>query len=1082
MQDARAREIEIFAEVLQLPPGERAGFLAKVCGTDTALRGRIEDLLSAQGRMADFLEAPNPNTGFSVGAARPIEAHTRVGRYRLIERIGEGGCGVVYLAEQDEPIRRQVALKIIKPGMDTREVIARFEAERQALALMDHPGIAKVLDAGQTESGRPYFVMELIRGTRITDYCDQQSLATEQRLRLFVQVCHAIQHAHQKGVIHRDIKPSNILVTTSAEGVLQPVVIDFGIAKATVGINLTDKTLFTAVDMLIGTPTYMSPEQTTVSRSDVDTRADIYSLGVLLYELLTGTTPFDAGELLQLGIDEVRRAIREREPLRPSTRLSRMTRNDLTGVAHQRRSMPPTLIRAVRGDLDWITMKALEKDRRRRYGTVNGMAQDVNRFLANEMISARPVSAAYRLRKTVVRNKLLFGGLAVTGGLLVGSLIAISSSLAKERQAHAEAELARKQAEADRARAVADSTSNRQLTKFFQDMLRAVGPASSRGRDTAVLHEILELTVKRVTTELADQPAIRAELQTAIGNVYQEAQFWPTAENLYRQALKGFREGLTEENEQLAAALGHLGFVLMQTRQLAEAESLFREALSLRRRLGGAEHPAVATATNDLARVLWHAGRTEEAGAMFREALEMRQRLLPSDHPEITDSLSLLGWMLEAQEHTLSEAEQLQRTVLSRWRSAERPPGTATYTGTIALGQTLRRMAKLTEAEAMLREAVRLGRENYGERHPNVSNSLAGLGLVLLQQGRFGEAETMYREATTLAPRIRMSLLQSPIFDAISGLCTLSEVRGDLADAETSGRDLIKVSTIWFGAESPFTAAALGRLASVLISSGRVGESEQLLADLPPPELLGTPASGPFFMARANCRARQGRWAEAEADAIAAVKVLTRDFECHHLLAAVLVARGKREELRLHCQTLLDHFGGTSTATVASRLALVCLVVSSTAANPGMVERLVETGVLGKMEGPRANYAQVAKALSEYRRGRYAGAIEWAQRSLPSRNLDVRVMSLSLLAMAHSRMGNTTAAQVFADDVATLVEKSYPARDSGDLGADWKEGIAAEVGSEWKGGVFARALLEEARAVIESKPKTTVNAGDSDHG
>lgn len=340
----------------------------------------------------------------------------------------------------------------------------------------------------------------------------------------------------------------------------------------------------------------------------------------------------------------------------------------------------------------------------------------------------------------------------------------------------------------------------------------------------------------------------------------------------------------------------------------------------------------------------------------------------------------------------------------------------------------------------------------------------------------------MYREATTLAPRIKMSLLQSPIFDAISGLCTLSEVRGDFADAESSGRDLIKVSTVWFGADSPFTAAALGRLSSVLISSGRMADSDQLLADLPRPELSDTPAGGHFLKARATCRGRQGRWAEAEADAIAATKVLTKDFESHHLLAALFVARGKREELRSHCQTMLDRFGGTSTATVASRLALDCLMASSTAENLGLVDRLVETGVLGKMEGSRAHYAQVAKALAEYRRGRFAGAIEWAQRSLQSRNLDVRVMSLSLLAMAHARMGRNAAARAFADDVSGLVEKSYPDRRSGDLGADWKEWIAAEVGSEWKGGVFARALLKEAQAVIESKPNMTVNAGDSDHG
>jgi serine/threonine protein kinase/tetratricopeptide (TPR) repeat protein len=1072
MSDARARETEIFAEVLLLPPAERASYLAQACGTDTALRQRIEELLNVQGRMADFLEVPNRNLGFSIGAAMPEEDRRRVGRYRLIEKIGEGGCGVVYLAEQDEPVRRQVALKIIKPGMDTREVIARFEAERQALAMMDHPGIAKVLDAGQTESGRPYFVMELIRGTKITDFCDQHALATEERLRLFVQVCHAIQHAHQKGVIHRDIKPSNILVTTSAEGVLQPVVIDFGVAKATVGVSLTDKTLFTAVDMLIGTPTYMSPEQTTLSRSDVDTRADIYSLGVLLYELLTGTTPFDAGELLQLGIDEVRRAIREREPLRPSSRLSKMTRNDLTGVAQHRRSEPPTLIRAVRGDLDWITMKALEKDRRRRYETVNGMAQDVNRFLADEMISARPVSTAYRLKKTVARNKLLFGGLAVTGVLLVGSLIAISSSLAKERRAHAEADLARKQAEADRARALADSTSNLQLTRFLQDLLRGVGPTAAKGRDTTVLNEILEMTVKRVATELADQPAIRAGLQTAIGNVFHQAQLWSSAENLYRQALDGFRQGVEGDSVRLAEVLGHLGFVLMATNQLAEAESLLREALDIRRRLVGSEHPEVATAINDLARVLWHAGRTKEAVAMFREALEMRQRLLPGDHRDITDSLSLRGWVLEQRDEKLAEAEMLQRAVLSRLRKSPEPADSTTYASTIALGQTLRRMGRFTESEATLREAVGMGRAAFSETHPYMASSLVGLGLVLAQQGKFAEAESVFREAMSISNRIKISLLQSPVYDALFGLCPLVEIRGDLAEAESLGRDLLKVSKVWFGVESPSTAAALGRLAGVLISSNRAGEADQLFAEFSPTGFLDTPANGPSLKVRANLLARQGKWSGAEADATLAVKTVPLDFECRHLLAAILVARGKRDELRLNCQTMLDGFGGTSTAIVASRLALDCLVLPAIAVNASSVGGLVETGILGKMEGNWMNYAQCTKALWDYRQGHFAGAIAWSQRSVQSLSLDIRVMSFSVLAMAHFQIGEHTLARSFLSEGAMLVKTRYPKPDSGDLGAEWKEGIQIDLGSEWKGGVFARALLEEAQVLIEPRQKS----------
>ncbi len=452
MNAKTSRDEQLFADALARPKAERALFLARACDGDAALLARIAALLAAHDGPESVMAsspvtrpAPQPDLS-AVGSAKAEEKPgDRIGHYKLLQQIGEGGCGVVYMAEQEEPVRRRVALKVIKLGMDTKAVVARFEAERQALALMDHPNIAKVLDAGATATGRLFFVMELVRGVPITKYCDEGQLTPTARLELFIKVCQAIQHAHQKGIIHRDIKPSNILVTVN-DGQPTPKVIDFGIAKATQG-RLTDATVFTAFEQFIGTPVYMSPEQAEISSVDIDTRSDIYSLGVLLYELLTGRPPFDPKVFAQAGVDQIRQQIREVEPARPSARLGTLDDDERTTIARLRGTPAANLSLILRGDLDWIVMRCLEKDRTRRYDTANGLAADIQRYLRNEPVIARPPSTAYLLQKLIRRHRLAFAAGAVIAGVFAVGVVVSTWQAVRATRAEREQTLLREAAQ-----------------------------------------------------------------------------------------------------------------------------------------------------------------------------------------------------------------------------------------------------------------------------------------------------------------------------------------------------------------------------------------------------------------------------------------------------------------------------------------------------------------------------------------------------------------------------------------------------------------------------------------------------------
>jgi len=499
----------IFGHAVDLPLAERVVYLVQACGGDAALRSRVEALLRAHVEAGDLLEsAPGVTVRAALSTSQSDEKPGNlIGRYKLLQKIGEGGCGVVYMAEQQAPVVRRVALKVIKLGMDTKEVIARFEAERQALAMMDHPNIARVFDAGATETGRPYFVMELVRGVKITDYCDQQNLSTVERLGLFIQVCHAIQHAHQKGIIHRDIKPSNILVTLQ-DGEPMPKVIDFGIAKATQG-RLTDRTLFTAYEQFIGTPPYMSPEQAQLSNQDVDTRTDIYSLGVLLYELLTGQTPFETKNLLKAGVDEIRRQIREVEPPKPSTRLRTLEAGALTTTASHRATPALRLIHLVRGDLDWIVMRCLEKDRRRRYETANGLAQDLVHFLADEPVLAAAPGAWYRVQKLTRRHRtLVFVAIGFVFALITVAVVSTGLAFRSSRLERVATE-ARIRAEAASQTARESAAVSLEAEDFLRVYLLSAGGGA---KDEATLCNRLD----RAAAELHVQPPANGLVEIAI--------------------------------------------------------------------------------------------------------------------------------------------------------------------------------------------------------------------------------------------------------------------------------------------------------------------------------------------------------------------------------------------------------------------------------------------------------------------------------------------------------------------------------------------------------------------------------------
>ncbi len=805
MSEPTHHEVTILNTVLQLGPDQRAAYLDKLCAGDPERRHQVETLLQAHGLAKGFMESPIMFVDFNspgAGATPPDKcAGDRIGRYKLLQQLGEGGGGVVYLAEQEEPVRRRVALKIIKLGMNTQNVIQRFEAERQALAMMDHPYIAKVLDAGATPTGRPYFVMDLVRGVRITDYCDQHHLSTPARLNLFLQICRAIQHAHQKGIIHRDIKPSNILITLQ-DGVPVPKIIDFGIAKATNDQQLTSNDPVTSHEQFLGTPAYMSPEQASLGGLDIDTRSDIYSLGVLLYELLTGQTPFAVEELLAGGPDVMRRMVREQDPPKPSTRLRTMGMADTADVTRRFRVTPEKLAGVVRGDLDWIVMKALEKDRTRRYESANGLAMDIQRHLADEPVVARPPSVPYRLQKLFRRNKIaVTAAAAVAAALVIG--LGLSTWLFFQEKANLE-----RAVEAERQAKLAAGKSQT-VARFLKAMLETLNPALAQGRQSPYLHEILDKTAARVATDLRSEPEIQAELQTILGNAYYELEDFLTADKMYRAALHVRRVRFGETNQWVAASLNDLGNALNMEEQKYEAESHQRRALDMRRTLFGPEHPEVANSLTGLADTLTDLRRLKEAEAYQLEALAMQQKSPDTAPAALLVSLNNLGRIYRLG-GDLTNAALVFRKALGLGMDKEQNP--AFGDSLLKLAGVLRELGQLEEAETLCREALERSRKLLGNEHPQVNYSFTDLAVLLQRQGKLAELEELYRG------RLQSTQKKLPVGDEES-IRTLTEFSRILVAEEK------------FAEAEPLTREALTLLENSMPEDWRTFSARSLVGD-----------------------------------------------------------------------------------------------------------------------------------------------------------------------------------------------------------------------------------------------------------
>jgi serine/threonine protein kinase/tetratricopeptide (TPR) repeat protein len=747
-------------------PAERAQIVNAQCTGDDELRARVEALLLAHDQSGELpevgtLDYAGKRQATIVGPTTSTAGKIIADRYRLLEEIGEGGMGTVWVAEQLQPVRRRVAIKLIKQGMDSRQVLLRFEAERQALAVMDHPHIAKVLDGGVTEQGSPFFVMEYVKGVPITQFCDQARVTVESRLALFVQVCQAVQHAHQKGIVHRDLKPSNILVCPY-DGHPVPKVIDFGLAKA-INQPLTDNTLYTAHGVMVGTPLYMSPEQAEFNNLDVDTRTDIYSLGVILYELLTGTTPLDRQRFKEAAWQEIVRLIKEEEPSKPSTKLSNS--GSLPSVAAQRSLEPAQLTRLVRGDLDWIVMKALEKERSRRYETANGLARDLQRYLADEMVEARPTSTTYRLRKFFRRNKGLVRAVSAVFVLLVAGIVGTSWGMLRADRARREAEVARIAEAAERQRAVDAAAAEKKAKETAQEReaeTRAVldfvekkifGAARTEAEGglgpEITLRRAIEAAVLFVDQGFDKQPLIKARLRMALGTSFYYLGDGKAAADQYGKARTIYTSQLGPDHLFTLRSIDNLANAYASQGRQPEALKLREEALAREKAVFGTDHPETLGAMNNLGASYSSLGRYADALNILEETLALRKTKLGPNDPETLRTSYNLARALAGLGRNV-EGVKLHEETLARRRVIIGPDHPDTFWSMANLADGYVKLGRKADALKLQEETLALQKAKLGPTHPDTLASMNNLAMSYAGAGRRQEAAKLFEDAFVL--------------------------------------------------------------------------------------------------------------------------------------------------------------------------------------------------------------------------------------------------------------------------------------------------------------------------------------------